>query len=185
MRTFQYPHTISNGAGETLTFVRRVPGKTGPRLEGNNVVAPGQGPVMHVHYYQEEALTVRSGTIGYQRLGEAEQFAGVGETVTFKAGEAHRFWNAGTDELHCDAYIEPADNIEYFLSEIFDSARRAGSHRPNLFEAAYLARRYRSEFKMLEVPDVVQRFIFPVMIAIGHALGKYDRYRTAPQPIVR
>ncbi len=140
---------------------------------------------MHVHHYQEEALTVRHGTIGYQRLGEAEQFAGVGETVTFKAGEAHRFWNAGTDELRCDAYIEPADNIEYFLSEIFDSSRRAGSQRPNLLEAAYLAHRYRSEFKMLEIPDFVQRFIFPVMIVIGHLVGRYERYAGAPEPIRR
>ena len=38
---------------------------------------------MHVHYCQDEALTVRTGRIGYQRLGEAPQFAGPGETVVF------------------------------------------------------------------------------------------------------
>ncbi|MGZ8379900.1 MAG: cupin domain-containing protein, partial [Gemmatirosa sp.] len=69
MSRYTYPHTIDNGAGERLTFLRRVPGVRGDRLEGENVVAPGAGPPMHVHYWQEEALTVQRGRIGYQRLG--------------------------------------------------------------------------------------------------------------------
>ena len=95
MSRYTYPHTIDNGAGERLTFLRRVPGSAGDRLEVENVVKPGAGPPMHVHYYQEEALTVQQGRIGYQRPGEPPQFAGPGESVAFKAGEPHRFWNAG------------------------------------------------------------------------------------------
>ena len=83
MPTYTYPHTIDNGAGERLTFLRRVSGPRGDRLEGENVVAPGAGPPMHVHHYQEEALTVREGRIGYQRPGQAPQYAGPGETVVF------------------------------------------------------------------------------------------------------
>src|SRR3712207_1277324 len=114
-----YPYTIDNGAGgERLTFFRRVPGAKGDRLEVENVVEPGAGPIMHVHYHQEEALTVVQGRIGYQRLEEPARFAGRGETVAFQAGQAHRFWNAGEEELRCTGYIEPADNIEYFLGEI-------------------------------------------------------------------
>ena len=45
MRTYTYPHTIENGAGERLTFVRRVPGATGDRLEVENVVKPGAEPI--------------------------------------------------------------------------------------------------------------------------------------------
>ena len=41
MRRYTYPHTIDNGAGERLTFLRRVPGVAGDRLEVENVVAPG------------------------------------------------------------------------------------------------------------------------------------------------
>jgi hypothetical protein len=37
MRTYTYPHTIENGA------------------------KPGAGPIMHVHHYQEEAVTVEQG----------------------------------------------------------------------------------------------------------------------------
>ena len=53
MGRYTYPHIIENGAGERLTFLRRVTGATGDRLEGENVVEPGAGPIMHVHYHQE------------------------------------------------------------------------------------------------------------------------------------
>ena len=116
MTRYTYPHTIENGGGETLTFLRRVPGPGGDRLEGENLVKPGAGPPMHVHHLQEESLTVLEGRIGYQRPGEPEHFAGPGETVMFKPGEAHRFWNAGESDLRCTGRIEPADNVEYFLT---------------------------------------------------------------------
>src|SRR5688572_27515629 len=40
---YTYPHTIENGAGERLVFLRRVPGTIGDRLEVENVVTPGAG----------------------------------------------------------------------------------------------------------------------------------------------
>ena len=171
MPTYTYPHTIDNGAGE--------------RLEVENVVAPGIGPIMHVHHYQEEALTVVEGRIGYQRLGEPERFAGRGETVVFRPGEVHRFWNAGATDLHCTGYVEPADNFEYFLGEIFASQKSTGTGRPHPLDAAFLARRYRSEFAMVAIPAAVQRFVFPVLVAIGTLLGRYARYANAPAPIHR
>src|SRR5215208_6574104 len=113
MARYTYPHTIDNGAGERLIFVRGVPGANGERVEAENVVKPGAGPPMHVHFHQEEVFTVREGRIGYQRLGAPEQFAGPGETVAFGPGDAHRFWNAGDVDLRCTGHVEPADNVEY------------------------------------------------------------------------
>jgi uncharacterized cupin superfamily protein len=187
MKTYTYPHTIENGAaGERLTFLRRVPGaRGGERLEVENVVKPGAGPPMHVHHYQEEALTVLEGRIGYQRPGEQARFAGPGETVTFRAGEAHRFWNAGEEDLRCTGYIEPADNIEYFLGAIYESQKESKGRQPNPFDAAFLARRYRSEFGMVAIPALVQRFGFPVMALIGRLLGRYEKYADAPEPVRR
>ena len=185
MRTFSYPHTIDNGAGERLTFVRWVPSAAGDRIEGFNVVAPGAGPMMHVHHYQTESFTVRRGLLAYQRLGEAPRFAGPGESVTFAPGEPHRFWNAGETDLECAAYVEPADNVEYFLSEMFASQKRNGNGRPNPFDAAYLALRYRSEYAMTAIPALVQRLVFPVLVAIGTMLGMYGKYADAPEPVRR
>jgi quercetin dioxygenase-like cupin family protein len=185
MDRYSYPHTIENGAGERLTFIRRVSGAAGDRLEVENVVKPGAGPPMHVHRYQEEALTVQQGRLGYQRLGERPRFVGPGEMVAFKPGEAHRFWNAGEGDLRCTGHIEPADNVEYFLTELYESTRRSGSARPGPFDAAFLMRRYRSEFAMVEIPAAVQRFVFPLLVTVGRMLGKYRRYADAPTPVRR
>ena len=152
MSPYSYPHSIDDGAGERLTFLRRVAGRGGDRLEVENVVAPGAGPVMHVHHYQEEVLTVQQGRIGYQRPGGAPQFAGPGDTVAFKPGDAHRFWNAGKEDLVCTGHIAPADNIEYFLGAIFESRKQNGGSGPHPLDAAFLARRYRSEFALTADP---------------------------------
>jgi uncharacterized cupin superfamily protein len=181
---YTYPHAIDNGAGEQIVFLRKIPGPRGDRLEVENVVKPGAGPPMHVHHFQDEALTVQQGKIGYQRPSEPAQFAGPGETVTFKAGDAHKFWNAGETDLKCSGYVEPADNIEYFLTALYDSVKRNGG-RPDLFDAAFLITRYRSEFAMREIPAVVQRLVFPLQVALGRLLGKYRRFHDAPEPVRR
>ena len=185
MERYSYPHTIDNGAGERIVFVRKLRGTTGDRLEVENFVGPGAGPPMHIHHFQDEALTVKQGRMGYQHAGQEPKFAGPGETVAFKAGEPHKFWNAGDNELICTGYIEPADNAEYFLTELYDSTKRHGGRRPDAFDAAFLATRYRSEFAMVEIPTLVQRFIFPLQVALGKLLGRYRRYRDAPEPVRR
>ena len=182
---FTYPHTIDNGAGETLTFVARESDENGEYLVAENVVQPGAGPPMHVHHYQEEALTVVSGRIGYQTQGGEEKFGEVGETVTFKPGVAHRFWAAGDEPLRCTGYIRPPDNIEYFLKSIYDSTRRSGGHRPDPFDAAWLLRRYRSEFAMTDIPAFVQKVIFPVQLFFGSMAGKAKKFADAPEAVKR
>ncbi len=182
---FTYPHTIDNGLGERLTFLRRVATAEGEALEVENAVTPGQGPPMHVHWYQEEALTVVSGKIGYQVKGREAQFGGAGDTVVFKPGVSHRFWNAGTDELRCSGYIRPPDSIEYFLKGIFDAQRKSGRSRPDPFDSAYLISRYRSEFHMDEIPALVQRVVLPAQVFMGHLLGKYHKFSDAPPPVQR
>jgi mannose-6-phosphate isomerase-like protein (cupin superfamily) len=180
-----YPHTIDNGAGERLTFIRRVPDSAGDRLEVESVVKPGSGPPMHIHHHQEEALTVEQGRLAYQRPGEPPRFAERGETVVFRPGEAHRFWNPGEEDLRCTGYIQPADNVEYFLTAIYESQRENNGGRPGPFDAAFLANRFRSEFGMAEIPAAIQRLIFPMLVALGRLLGKYGRYADAPEPVSR
>jgi quercetin dioxygenase-like cupin family protein len=180
-----YPRTIDNGAGEELTFLGVGRDERGEYLEVRNSVRPGQGPPMHVHHLQEEGLTVERGTMGYVVLGEEERRAGPGETATFAPGVAHRFWNAGDDELVCTGFARPPDNLEYFLTEIYASMARSGGKRPGAFDAAYLSRRYRDEFQMLEVPGPVQKIVFPVVAAVGRVLGWHRRFADAPEPVRR
>ena len=180
-----YPHTIDNGAGEELTFLGIRSDEQGEYLEARNRVAPGSGPPMHVHRLQEEVLTVERGTMGWQRLGGEEQVARSGESARFAPGDVHRFWNAGDDELICTGFVRPPDNIDYFLTQIYASTRANGGGRPRLFDAAYLITRYRSEFGMADIPAPVQRFVFPVVVAVGRLFGRHRRFAGAPEPVSR
>jgi hypothetical protein len=59
--------------------------------------------------------------------GKPERFAGPGETVAFRAGEPHRFRNAGNDEPFSTAYVEPADYAEHLPTQLFESTKRKGA----------------------------------------------------------
>jgi quercetin dioxygenase-like cupin family protein len=180
-----YPRTIESGTGERITFLGVGRDERGEYLEITNTVSPGAGPPMHVHHLQEEVLTVERGTIAYQEPGGEEQRAGPGQTASFAPGVPHRFWNAGDDELVCTGHARPPQNVEYFLTQLYASMRRSGGKRPGLFDTAYLLRRYRDEFGMLEIPAPVQRFVFPVVVAVGRLLGKHRRFADAPEPVRR
>ena len=178
-----YPYKIENGSGEELVFLGVAGAESGERLEVEVRAQPGAGPPMHVHYLQEEAMTVVSGKLGFQTAGEEPRYAGPGETKIFACGVGHRWWNAGATELHCTGWARPPHNVEYFLTALFGSMKRAGRKRPDFFDAAFLLTRYRSEIRMLDIPAIVQTVAFPVLLAIGKLVGKYDRFQGAPEPV--
>jgi len=175
-----YPRTIDDGAGSRMTFLRRTP----DALELTSTVAPGEGPPMHVHHLQEEAVTVREGRVGYTLEGEEEKFAGPGEQVRFAPGVAHTFRNAGDSDLVLDGYVSPPLNFEYFLTGVYEATAAKGGKRPRTFDAAFLTTRYRSEFAMSDIPAPVQRVLFPVVAALGRLMGLGRRFEGAPDPVV-
>src|SRR5262249_20651619 len=85
-----YPRSVENGSGERLVFlgIERTP--EGERINIAGSARPGAGPPMHIHYLQDEIVTVDAGRVGYQVLGQEAKFAGPGETVTWPAGTPHR-----------------------------------------------------------------------------------------------
>jgi quercetin dioxygenase-like cupin family protein len=178
-----YPHTIENCVGEKLTFLQVQPEPDGDRLLVENYVQPGRGPVMHTHWLQDEQLTVVNGRIGYQILGGPEQFAGAGESVLFKRGVPHRFWNAGETLLHCTGWIKPANTIVFYLSAIYAAQNKSGKDAPETFDGAYLLTRYASEYDLPELPGFVKKVIIPATYQIGNLLGKYKHFKDAPPPV--
>lgn len=181
----QFPHTIKNGTGETLIFHQLIQEAGGERVVGENFVLPNSGPPMHIHWLQDEGFTVLEGTIGYQIAGQKEQFATAGESVVFKKGVPHRFWNAGDNILHCNGWLKPANTFVYFITGIFNAQNKSGSPKPEIFDTAYLLTRYRSEYDMIEIPWFVRKVIFPVIFFVGRILGKYDHFADAPAPVKR
>lgn len=180
---YTYPHTIENGFGEELTFVRLVENENGGLLEVENKVRPGAGPPMHIHHLQDESLTVVRGRIGAQVAGENPTYHGPGETVTFKRGVPHRFWNAGEDVLVCTGWVSPANNMEYFLTEVYKSIKANGG-KPSPFDGAFLQTKYSSEFDLVEIPAFVKKFIFPIIVVMGRVSGRYRKYENGPEPIL-
>jgi quercetin dioxygenase-like cupin family protein len=180
---YKFPHSIANSIGEKITFLGTETGANGDKLIVENFVAPGHGPVMHTHWLQDECLTVVNGKIGYQVLGEQQQFAGEGETILFKRGVPHRFWNAGQDELHCKGWIYPANTIVFFLTSIFAAQNKSGTGQPEKFDGAYLMTRYASEYDMPEIPGFVKKTIIPFTYLLGKLLGKYKHFKDAPEPV--
>jgi quercetin dioxygenase-like cupin family protein len=178
-----YPYTVDNGYGELLTFTGLTQGPDGERLGTDGVAQPGAGPPMHVHYLQEEAARVVRGRLGHQVLGGEPQFSGPGELVVWPAGTPHKWWNAGTDELHMTGWCRPPGNAEFFLATLFTSTKENGGERPGLFDAAFLTTRYRTEFALIELPAVVRRVVIPIVYVVGSMLGKYRKFKDAPTPI--
>jgi quercetin dioxygenase-like cupin family protein len=180
---YRFPHIIENCIGEKLIFKELVQEPDGDKLLCENFVVPKSGPPMHTHFLQEEALTVVEGQIGYLVQGGQPQYAGVGETVLFKRGVPHRFWNAGDDVLHCTGWIKPANTIVFYLTSVFEAQNKSGTARPEIFDGAYLLRRYASEYDMAEVPKFVKKVIIPVTYYMGRLLGKYKHFKNAPDPV--
>ncbi len=176
---YQFPHTIQNKHGEKLTFLRM----EGQRVIVENFVQPNAGPPMHVHFFQDECLTVVKGKIGYQIQGQAPQFAGPGDSVLFKRGVPHRFWNASDDVLHCEGWVDPVENFIFFLTNIYVAIDQGKGNQPEIFDSSYLNWRYRREFDMTEIPRFVKTVIMPVTYFVGRLLGKYEKFKNAPQPL--
>ena len=180
---YQFPHSIQNCTGEIITFKELVKEPGGDKLLVENFVNPNSGPPMHTHFLQDEVLTVEEGRIGYQVKGRSPQYATKGQTVFFKRGTPHRFWNAGDDVLHCTGYIQPANTIVFFLSSIFAAQNKAGKAEPEKFGGAYLLTRYSSEYDMNEIPGFVKKAVLPLVYRIGKLLGKYKHFKDAPAPV--
>ncbi len=180
---YQFPHTIENSHGEKIIFQSVEPSPEGDKAILEGFCNPGCGPVMHVHFKQEEELTVISGKMGYQVLGGEPQYATAGQAVLFKRGTPHKFWAEGPENLHTKGWVQPANSIVFYLSALYAAQNKSGKSAPEIFDGAYLATKYASEYDALEIPSFIKKVIFPVTVFVGQLLGKYEHFEDAPVPL--
>lgn len=180
---YTLPHTIENCIGEKLTFLKMEKEPDGDKLIVENFVVPGSGPVMHTHWLQDEALTVVKGKLGYEILGQPFKYAEEGETVIFKRGTPHRFWNDGNEVLHCKGWVKPANTLVFYLSSIYAAQNKSGTGQPETFDGAYLLTRYKNEYDLPLIPSFVKKVILPATVMVGKLMGKYKHFRNAPEPL--
>jgi mannose-6-phosphate isomerase-like protein (cupin superfamily) len=174
------PFTIKNHLGEELIFHRIDIEEGEEKLIIENYIPPNTPPVKRTFYRQDECLIVLHGKLGYQVDGEEIKYAGIGETVFFKRGVPHRFWNAGKDELNCYGWIKPSNNVIFYLTALYQSMNETGKEKPGPFESAYLLYHYGKEFDIPEIPKFVKSVVLPAAYGIGKVAGKYQKFRSAP-----
>ena len=138
---------------------------------------------MHVHFMQDECFTIKSGKAGYQTAGGEQKFASEGETFLFKRGVMHRFWNAGDTELVVNSWVKPAHSIVFFLSAVYAAQKKSGKHQPDQFDGAYLLTKYKSEYAMGDISPFVRNVIIPITYQMGKMMGKYKKFKDAPEPV--
>jgi len=128
-------------------------------------------------------LIMPNDATGLERVKEVPATPADRGPVPTDGTEASQDGSAGDTELRTTGWCRPPHNIEFFLGALFASTKE-NSGRPGLFDAAFLMTRYRREYAMLEMPTAVRRVVMPLLYGVGRVLGKYDKYTSAPAPIV-
>ena len=153
--------------------------ETGGKLSISDLyISPG-GAVAgeHVHPGIEEIFTVVGGSVGF-RVDGREDVAGPGRRLVVPPGVAHFWWNEGDEEAHVVVELRGDANLlegfETMLSTIFGMAREGktgAKGRPNLLQAALLAREFDGVIRFVEPPRPLQKILFGVLAPIARLLG--------------
>jgi mannose-6-phosphate isomerase-like protein (cupin superfamily) len=159
--------------GEILRMrrVRDAQGQTVLTIDGS-LPPHMDGPPLHIHLHQREEATVKAGVLGAQ-VGTRKIVVATGETAVFPAGVLHKWWNAGDDLLQASGRVIPAGDLDRYLQAVFAVLNASPSGRPSIFYLAHVLWRHRRTQAIAAPPPFVQRIVFPVILLVGHVLGKY------------
>lgn len=163
---------VNRHTGERLEM-RRSSRAGVPCLELRGFLGPRQeGPPPHVHYLENEELTVVAGTLSVEVNGRQRQVE-AGETARLPAGSAHRWWNAGEQSLTLEGAASPIADLDAYFTAAFEVLNSGPASRPPLFYMAHLAWRHRRTQAVLVAPRWAQAVIVPLVVFAGTLLGRY------------
>jgi quercetin dioxygenase-like cupin family protein len=167
--------------GERLVFRKTSRETNGEAVVLEAFVKPsGFVAAAHVHPHQEERFQVLRGTVGFQ-LGRKKLVAGPGQRITVPAGTAHKFWNAGDDEVHFVCEVRPALQFEQLIETMFALANDGKTNRkgmPNPLRLAVIARAHFEDVRLPFPPAWMQR----AGLALGSPLGRLLGYEATYVP---
>jgi quercetin dioxygenase-like cupin family protein len=104
---------VQGPAGGPLTFKARGDQTGGSLTVVENVIAPGDGPPLHVHAREDEAWWVIEGTLRF-RLGEERAQAPAGTFVFVPRTVPHAFQNVGEAPARILVLFTPAGMERFF-----------------------------------------------------------------------
>ena len=179
---FRAGDTIENPiTGERLTFVKTASDTAGEVTVVEVTVRPdGFVAAAHVHPKQTEIFRIASGRMGV-KLGRDKLEAGPGEVLTIEPGVAHKFWNAGEDDLVFVAEVRPSLEWESLIETMYSLAADGKTSKkgmPNPFRLAVIAN---AHFDVVQLP-VIPAWMQKAALAMGAPLGKALGYAPTYQP---
>lgn len=105
--------TMQGPAGGPLTFKARSAQTNGAFTLFENVIAPGDGPPLHVHESEDESWYVLEGELRF-KLDGVLHGAPQGSFVFVPRGTAHCFQNVGTGPARIVVLFTPAGMESFF-----------------------------------------------------------------------
>ena len=152
--------------------VREASGSVYLSLEGT-LPSGGKGPPPHKHTTELEEGVVASGTLGASVDGKKLVIAS-GGSASFPRGVVHSWWNEGEDTLFFNGRATPAVDLDKFLQALFAVINSGPKGKPPpMFYLAHVLWRHRHTQVIVVPPVAIQRVIFPLVLGVGHLLGKY------------
>jgi len=131
-----------------------------------------QGPPLHIHWHEDEQGAVISGTLSALVDGK-ELLIEAGGSGRFGRGSAHRWWNAGDEDVVFRGVVTPVVDLDRFLQALFEVLNAGTATRPPLFYLAHVLYRHRRTQLAMVMPTILQPVILPAIVMAGTLLGKY------------
>ncbi len=125
-----------------------------------------------MHTFEDEFGQVLSGTLSAELDGKVQKIEG-GGSAQFPKGRAHRWWNAGNEELVFRGVAKPAVDLDRYLQAMFEVINAGKAGRPPLYYMAHVLYRHRKTQTALMMPPRVQSIVLPILVGMGTLLGKY------------
>ncbi len=162
---------VFEATGETITFTKTSDDTTGKIVETIvTLPASGEGPPSHRHVLQTELFEAIDGRLGLD-CGDKKVVLDPGESFMVPANTLHRCYSVDGAETKFKATFTPGLNIQYILTEIFESSNRRNSKIPSVFDACYILRQVKGEYYLGDVPVFIQQYVFPLIAGVGKFFG--------------
>ena len=168
--------------GERLVFHETAAETKGERVVFETIVQPGGFvAAAHVHPFQSERFAVLAGTLGMRRGKEKVELR-ADETVTVEPGTAHKFWNAGDDEVRFVCTVTPALQFERLIATMYSLAAAGKTNRkgmPSPLRLAPIANHHFDDVRLPTIPQWLQK----VGLVLGAPAGRLLGYGPTFDPI--
>ncbi|MCP9488033.1 MAG: cupin domain-containing protein [Gaiellaceae bacterium MAG52_C11] len=169
--------------GEALVFHRTSAQTDGEEVFVEVIVHPhGFVAAAHVHPYQTERFEVLEGRLGLRR-GDEQLVATPGDIAVVNPGTAHRFWNAGDQDVRFTVEVRPALQFESLIETMFTLAARGKTNRkglPNPLRLAVIAQAHFDTVRLPFPPPALQRAALALGAPLGKALGYHETVTRTP-----